>query len=391
MASRARTGRFTWLAAALALTLGLGHAANAAVVCQKGKKIKLRADACRDTETPLATLGGGDDPSGIWEFTGGTLLGYDEFRPEFLVLNQDGSGRLNLSGGDGPVVSCAPLNYSRDSNGTLVLDDWGFVLGTRVYRFALQGDNLQLVSAVGLTASFERASAVDPDEDCGSLAKGALFTGLPKPHQPSGLVFDGTELWYKEDSYDDRIVPVDPESGSPGAPLALSNGHVHAAQGADFWTHCNCGGSEEAYRMTRGNQIVDEVQTGLELGEEMSVESIAFDASTGVLWLHGWNDANQGRLMKVDASAEPDVLLQAYDLDASVTGMSFGGSSLWALNQDGQTVMRIDPATGQVVGTFLIPDRSANWRGIAAVGGQLFLLGDTGTQGALLSVALPVN
>ena len=107
MASRARTGRFTWLAAALALTLGLGHAANAAVVCQKGKKIKLRADACRDTETPLATLGGGDDPSGIWEFTGGTLLGYDEFRPEFLVLNQDGSGRLNLSGGDGPVVSCA--------------------------------------------------------------------------------------------------------------------------------------------------------------------------------------------------------------------------------------------------------------------------------------------
>ena len=60
-----------------------------------------------------------------------------------------------------------------------------------------------------------------------------------------------------------------------------------------------------------------------------------------------------------------------------------------ALNAYGQTVMRIDPATGQVTGTFLIPDRSANWRGIAATGSQLFVLGDTGSEGAVLSLQMP--
>jgi hypothetical protein len=55
--------------------------------------------------------------------------------------------------------------------------------------------------------------------------------------------------------------------------------------------------------------------------------------------------------------------------------MSFGGNALWALNQYGQSVMRIDPATGQVTETFLIPDRSADWRAIAVVGNQLFVLG----------------
>jgi len=385
-----RIGRLGWLAA-LAVTLGLGGAANAAVVCQKGNKIKLRSDACRGTETPVATLGG-DDPTGIWRFTGGTLLGDDAFRPEFLVLNEDGSGRLNLSGGDGPVLSCAPLNHSSAGNGTLVLDDWGFVLETRVYRFALEGDDgLRLVDAVGHTASFDRATAVDADKECGSLVRGALFTGLPQPAQSSGLAFDGSELWYTESNYTDRIVSVDPATGSTGAPLTLSNAYVHAAQSADFWTHCNCGGSEEAFRVTRAGQLADEVKTPTELGEEISVEAIAFDAASGALWLHGWNDANQGRLMKVDAGGEPDVLLQAFDLDASITGMTFAGSSLCGLNVYGQSVVRIDPATGQVTGTFLIPDRSAYWRGIAAVGSQLFLLGDTGSEGALLSLEMPAN
>lgn len=380
-----------WMAAAAAACAlaTLGQAAGAAVVCQKGAKVKLRADACRPLETRLATLGG-EDPSGIWEFTGGKLFDYSGFQPEFLVLNADGSGRLNVSGGDGPVLSCGPLQYALGANRTLVVDDLDFVLDTRVYRFALEGDGLELIDAVGRTASFARADAVDPAKECGSLVRGTLFTGLPRPEQPSGLVYDGAELWYNEEDTD-RLVPVDPATGAARPPVAFtSSAYVHASlANGDFWTHCNCGGSEEAYRVTRAGQQVDQVNTGTELGEEIGVDAIAFDTTTGVLWLYGWNDANQGRLLKVDAGGEPDALLEAFDLDAYITGMSFSGNQLWALNAYGQTVMRIDPATGQVTGTFLIPDRSASWRGIAATGSQLFVLGDTGSEGAVLSLQMP--
>lgn len=101
------TGRLGWLAAALAFALGLGQPADAVVVCQKGKKIKLRPDSCRANETP-ATLGGddNDDLARIWKFTGGTMFDYSQLRGEFLLLNPDGLGRLNLSGGDGPVLTC---------------------------------------------------------------------------------------------------------------------------------------------------------------------------------------------------------------------------------------------------------------------------------------------
>jgi hypothetical protein len=53
--------------------------------------------------------------------------------------------------------------------------------------------------------------------------------------------------------------------------------------------------------------------------------------------------------------------------------------------------MRIDLGTGQVTRVYAIPDRSAYWQGIAAVGGQLFLLGQTDFEGAVLALETPVN
>jgi hypothetical protein len=387
-----RDERLCWIAAAaaaFALT-ALGTAADAAVVCQKGAKVKLRAGVCKPQETQLAILGGGADATGIWEFTGGTLFEDTGYAAEFLVLEPDGSGRLNLSSGDGPALTCGPLRYSVGASQSLVLDDFGLALGTRVFGFELEGDDrLELVDAVGRRASFERASAVDPDRDCGDLVKQALHKGLPDPQQ-AGLVFDGTALYYGEDS-ENALVAVDPATGTAGGLLRYQGNYVHAAaSGGDFWTYCGCGENEEAIRTNRdGDQTVDTVETGVELREEIGIEAIASDPVTGVLWLFGWTDESQGRLLKVDASGEPDVLLAAFDLDASITGLSFGGNALWAMNSYGQTLMRIDPATGAVTATFLLPDRSANWRSIAAVDDQLFLLGDRVDQGALLVIEMP--
>jgi hypothetical protein len=380
--------RRSTLGIALLATTMLAQTASAVVVCQKGNRVKLRAATCTPKETAVATLGGGGEIAGTWEFTGGSLLSYSFLPLQYLVLNADGTGRMHLSGGDGPVVACVPLNWSRDPNGTLVVDDWGMVSNTRVYRFAALGDELELTDAVGQNATFDRATAVDPSDDCGTLVQSTRFDGLPRPDNNAGLVFDGTELLYKEDD-EDRVVPVDPGTGVAGTPLGLSPPYIYAAQGADFWVSCHCGGSEEALRITRAGLEVDAVDTILELGDEIGVEAIAYDAAGAVLWLHGFNDDNQGRLLKVDPAGEPDVLLAGYDLDADIRSLAVSGNELWGLNTFMQSVIRIDAATGHVTGTFLIPDRSAQWTGIAAIGDQLFLIGQTQSQGALLVVAKP--
>ena len=367
------------LALVLALSAFAASASDAAVLCQKGKALKLRADACKPKETPVATVGDGG-LAGIWERTGGTLQTFSGAEARYLTLGPDGSGELTASGGDGPVLSCVSLNYARNTNQTIVLDDWEQLVGTRVYRMAQDGDTLELTDPVGATAQFARASAVDPEADCESLVEAGRFTGLPDPDSSSGLVFDGTDLWYTEEN-DQHLVSVNPETGATGTTLPLTYTYVHAAQGADFWAHCNCGGSEEALRVTRAGTTVDTVQTNEELGEEISVEAIAYQGGADALWLHGWNDANEGRLMKVAASGEPDALVEAFDLDADIGGMTFAGNELWALNEYAQTVMRIDVATGHVTGTFSLPDRTAWWHAIAAIGDQLFVLGEGNTQG----------
>jgi sugar lactone lactonase YvrE len=69
--------------------------------------------------------------------------------------------------------------------------------------------------------------------------------------------------------------------------------------------------------------------------------------------------------------------------------MSFGGNALWALDWNGPSVLRIDPATGAVNATFLLPDRYASWRSIAAVGRALFVAGEHLDDGALLMLDMP--
>jgi hypothetical protein len=88
------------------------------------------------------------------------------------------------------------------------------------------------------------------------------------------------------------------------------------------------------------------VQTGPELGDQIGVRAIAFDAASAFLWLHGTSVSGQGRLLSVDPSGEPDVLLAGFDLDAFLTGLAFDGTSLWAVNFGGQSIVRIDPVLG---------------------------------------------
>ena len=137
---------------------------------------------------------------------------------------------------------------------------------------------------------------------------------------------------------------------------------------------------------------LDEVIKGWTEGVQMMVEgekrrfwipeSLAYQGASGTLWISGWNDADVSRLMKVDASGEPDEVVEAFDFPLALSAMTFSGNELWGLNEWNQTVVRIDPATAQITGTFAIPDRTVSWRAIAAVGDRLVLVGEGGTSSA---------
>jgi hypothetical protein len=371
-------------------------AAPAAVICQKETRIKFRVEQCKPGWIELAKVGaervGGPDPSGIWEYQSGTLFDVTRLSPRFLVLEPDGAGRLNLSPGAGGVLTCGTFNYARDLTPTLTLDlqTIGY-LPTSVYRYGVDGDALELHDSGGRTAEFTRADAVAPDAECGSLTEVTLFTGLPMPEFFGGLGFDGAQLWYEVEDVGE-IVPIDPAAGTAGTQQEFGNGqftHLHAYDDGAFWTHCGCGGSEEAARVSFDGAKLDQVDTEPELGEELGVRAIAFDPASKHLWLFGHNEENQGRLFEVDPAGEPDVLVQAFDLDADFSGLAFDGTNLWGLHRSGQSLARIDPTTGAATGNFKIPNRIAQWRGVAVVGSELALLGDTGLEGAILKVSIP--
>jgi len=50
-------------------------------------------------------------------------------------------------------------------------------------------------------------------------------------------------------------------------------------------------------------------------------------------------------------------------------------------------VVRLDPATGRALATWVLPDDSVSWQGIAAVGGEIWVVGRINDEGVLVRVA----
>jgi len=355
--------------------------------CTPGLRVADASFPAGDPRFPSA-----DNLSGIWQRASGTLFASQTTsQPEFLVLNADGTGSLNLRQPDTGVLTCGNLLHTR-SEPTLVLDLALFGFGTPM-TLASQPDanTLQLREVGGGTATFTRAAAVGAQ--CSTFTVNARFDGLAvEPDGFSGLAFDGTSLWYEEDNTG-LVFPINPSTGVLGASVDLGFfsqfSHVHAMQGADFWTHCGCGGSEEAERRTAAGATVDTVDTDTGLGNRIGIRGIAYDGPGNVLYLHGFASATGvQQLLRVNSNAEPDVLLGAADFPVSLRSMTWDGANLWAIaGFSPQVVIRIDVNAAAAAATYIVPDTSVQWQGIAAVGSQLFLVGSKAGEGVLINVS----
>ena len=390
------------LAAALAAHALAPAAARAVVACQKGKQVKLRGEACKAREALAVDFG--RDPSGVWEYTGsegrggssGTPFLGTGLTPRFLTLDPDGSARVNLENEGSGALLCAGFPWARGASPAITLDLTRVQYqGTRVLRTATPNDDaLRLTDNLGVTLVFSRATAVPPAFECLALTEQQRFTGLPEPDYWTGLAYDGVSLWYEEDNTG-KAYPVDPATGLVGTPVELGffsqYSHVHAMQGGDFWTHCGCGHNETAARRSPGGTDVDTVSTDTDLLEKLNIRALAFDPAGGVLWIAGNRfDSNEGRLLQVATDLEPDLVVSSMSFSTELRALTFDGSSLWGITWDTPpSLLRIDPATARVSATFAVTDATIEWRGVAAVGGQIFLVGSTASGDGVLTSFAP--
>jgi hypothetical protein len=375
----------------LVVTLTLASVGDATVLCQKKNRVKVRSDQCKSKETQVASIAG--DVTGVWEHTGAgaggpILTGGLGAEPRFLTFNADGSGRANLAEPATNALICGDFTFSQGS--ALTVDLAGLGQSPEIWLPTLQGDTLTL-SGRGRASTFARAPAVTPAAECKTLVENARFTGLPRPDSFSGLAFDGSQLWYEE-SNTAMIFPVDPSTGMVGTPIGLTGSqfsHVHSMQGSDFWTHCGCGGSQEAQRRSMADVEIDEVATDTDLGVDVSIRAISYDAVGGRLFLHGNLRDGSGNavLLEVSSDLEPDALVSQKRLNVSLRSFAFDGTHLWGVSGFGnQVILQIDPVTATVANTYATPDPTVQWVGIAVVGADLLLSGESGGAGVIVRV-----
>jgi hypothetical protein len=321
-------------------------------------------------------------PVGLWQRVSGSIFSDRDDVLEAVELDAGGGGQLVVRNAASGALKCHRIAFVKGPGNELVLDakedvlEGGGERTTAIARFARPDANsLELTDVDGSNATFALVDAASAQFACGALRIVRQFTGLREPNFQTGLGFDGTLLWYTEQTTFDAV-PVNATTGATGTPIALSvQRFIETMQGPDFWTSL---GSDDLQRVTIAGTVVDDVSTFNDLGTQLFVQAAAVDGA-GILLLAGNSPTLGVRLLRVDTAAEPDVLLTDRALGVSLESMTFDGTSLWAIsggNVNDQAVLRIDPATAVVLQSFAMPDPSVDWRGIAAVGGRLFLVGE---------------
>jgi hypothetical protein len=316
-----------------------------------------------------------------WQRVSGNIFAQPQYELTHMVLNDDSTVDL----------------YYRHPDLGFVVRYWGlFEQGSTTLTVAAAGDlmsvpemlayklpdpnTLELTSVYGDGSVFTRA-ALPTDVQCPELTALNTFPGVPEPHVGTGLAYDGLNLLYGNADYLVQAVTLD---GHPAYTAEPTRFQVHAYQDGGLWlTSGGPGGTDEVQRRDTGDVLFDSVNT-TDLGASTRVRSIAYDAGSHVLWLHGpANDVDGYRLLRVDSDSEPDVLLAAEQLDISVEAMTFGGGSLWLLIDYGRHIVQFDPATLTPERSYVAP-RSAAWDGLAWIDGSLFLIGTSAGEGVLI-------
>ena len=298
----------------------------------------------------------------------------------FTPTETEGAGSAELLTADATgVLGCVDLVWARFSENTLAVS-FPSSIGEEVQGSALllltEWRDTQLVlrdewgaeivlAPVDEVPSASRCSVADITTRVATNVRTA-FRG--------GLIFDGTRLWTNAEGLPGAVT-LNPDTGTMGeesVPVGGDASWVHAVEGGAFWGFCGCGHNQRVALADNQFTAIDEIDTDADFDSKIHVDAIAKNGTTLLLMGRG---ANGGKLLRVNAQPEPDVLLEVIELDEGrKSGMTVHDGDLWYITWTlGQVLVRFDLDTNRAIQTFQLPDDSY-WHGLAHDGESLLVL-----------------
>lgn len=298
------------------------------------------------------------------------------------------SGRLEVFGVDAEtnVLVCDQLVYASVADDVVSL--FSEFLGSRLLVFEKSGeDSLTLTNEKGANQTFTKVESVPTSAICEVGNFQANFENIPVDLTDfTNLLSDGTNL--RVSSEDGNVYPINPDNGQLGTGIPLGgdfnlggtfNDTLTMQGSSDFWAHCGCGGSQEIVRFQAGaTAATDVIDTETDLANEINIKGAAFDGTH--VWLAGRSEGSH-LVLKVDAEAEPDVLISSFTFGQSIEALTFHEGQMWVLldvfglPKLVQLETTPDSTTFKAVRTITLPELSqGRYQGLTSLGDSLFLL-----------------
>lgn len=313
---------------------------------------------------------------GAWQASGGDLWNTNFGTPRFMQFDADGNGSLHTRFDPSGVLGCG-LGFLHAGlfDGVVAVD----IQGQRIYHYELvDPDTLVLTDTAGNTLTLTRTAEVPASAKCGELQVAQTVTDIHvNMHGFSGLgIASPTAFWISGDDY--KLYTINPSTGvATMAPTPLSSQFVHVQtfEGANYWAHCGCGGSQdvELHTPDTSSTAVETIDT-VALGAEIGVRAAAWDGTH--LWLGGYARDGSGRtrILKIAKTGAVRTLADSFEF-TGIQSLAAVDGKLYAIASGlGPTLVRIDTTTKLAAASYALPI-GYQWRSIAGASGNLWLAG----------------
>lgn len=187
-----------------------------------------------------------------------------------------------------------------------------------------------------------------------------------------GITYDGRHVWL---AAGDRLVALDPASGSTGRAIAVAATAGTAFDGKHLW------------QIAGGRIRKIDPGTGRVLAE---IPAPGGGDDSGLAWAEGalWvGQYRERRIHQIDPRT--GAVLRTIESNRYVTGVSWLDGELWHATWEGDEseLRRVDPATGRILERFEMP-RGVAVSGLESDGGDRFF-GGGGPSGKVRAIRRP--
>ncbi len=342
--------------------------------------------------TPSQTTPSRIDLQGLWAVTPGPGTSYGAGGTTTLEFGTAASGSADFlsQSSANDITTCERHVYAALTENVVLLD------GTFYQASKANPDRIVLENGTD-TLTLDRIAGTPPVAPCAEATATELGTFADSPGSFTGLNAVGPRLYFNIDDSSDSIVAYDTLSNTLGTPRSYSQsvmGGTHrwviGARTDDlFYGHCGCGGSTSVNYFNLGtNTSLTAVDTGTDLGVEISVRYGYFAGSTIVVGGNDYNDYRINRLLTLNQDTLALVSQRQILREAYISDLTLRGADLLALVRD--SIVVIGP-TGRATQTIkLTGTAGSSPRGIAAIGSAVYVLDENAVGEAVLyRVAMP--